>query len=97
MTTNGATEIEVHLPTLLRESAGGATCIRVSGATLAEALRDLRQRYPLLRVHLYDSAGRQRRHVVVFYNGESVSTLPSLDAPLRPGDQLEVVQAVSGG
>lgn len=90
-------EMEVNLPALLRDSVGGRASLTVAGATLAEALLDLRERYPHLRVHLYDERGELRRHVLLFYNGESVKGLGALDAPLRPGDRLDVLQAVSGG
>ena len=38
-----------------------------------------------------------RQHVLLFYNDESTRWLDTLDVPLRPGDRLEIVQAVSGG
>lgn len=90
-------EMEVNLPALLRDSTGGRDTLTVAGATLREALDNLLDGYPLLRVHLYDEAGKLRRHVLLYYNGESLAWLGSLDTPLRPGDRLDVVQAVSGG
>jgi molybdopterin synthase sulfur carrier subunit len=34
---------------------------------------------------------------LIFYNEESIAWLERLDVPLRPGDRLHVLQAVSGG
>jgi molybdopterin converting factor small subunit len=90
-------EIEINLPSLLRDSAGGEHRLMIAGATLAEALHNLLDHHPRLRAHLYDDEGRQRQHVTFYYNGESVSSLPSFHEPLRRGDQLEIIQAVSGG
>ena len=90
-------EIEVHLPTLLRPSVGGGDHLVVEAATLREALATLVERHPLLRFHLYDETGAFRTHVLMYYNAESVASLPSLDIPLRAGDELEVINAVSGG
>ena len=90
-------QIEVTIPTLLRDCAGGRCRFPLEAGTLAEALARLIQTYPLLRVHLYDEAGRLRRHLMVFYNDESITWLDRLDLSLRPGDRLHVVQAVSGG
>ncbi|HEX2191021.1 MAG TPA: MoaD/ThiS family protein [Longimicrobiaceae bacterium] len=90
-------QMDVYLPTLLRDSAGGRDTLTVAGATLAEALQNLLAGHPLLRVHLYDEGGKLRRHVLLYYNGENLAWLESLDTPLRPGDRLDVVQAVSGG
>lgn len=89
--------VEVILPNLLRDSAGGETRLVVQGTTLREAMEALFERHPLLRTHLYDERGRMRQHVLVFYNGESIRWLESLDVPLREGDQLQVINAVSGG
>jgi molybdopterin synthase sulfur carrier subunit len=90
-------EIEVHLPTLLRSSVGGHDRVVVDAGTLREALGTLVAVHPLLRFHLYDESGAFRTHVVVYYNDDCVATLPSLDIPLQPGDELEVINAVSGG
>lgn len=92
-----ATQIEVTLPSLLRDSVGGRDPVLASGATLAEALDDLLAQHPLLRIHLYDEQGRLRPHVLVYLNSENIAWLDSPDAPLRPGDQVHVLQAVSGG
>ncbi len=91
------TSIEVNVPTLLRDCTGGVNPVSIEAATLEEALQRLRDSYPLLRVHLYDETEHLRPHVLIFYNEESTSWLERLDVPLRPGDRLEIVQAVSGG
>lgn len=92
-----AVEVEVILPNLLRHSAGGETRLTIHGTTLREALDALFARFPTLKLHLYDEDGRLRTHVLVFYNGESIAWLETLEVPLREGDQLQVINAVSGG
>lgn len=95
--TGRAVEVEVSLPRLLRESVHGRDELSVAGATLREALEALKAEHPHLRVHLFDEQGRTRKHVLIYYNGENVAWLDSLDVPLRPGDRIDVLQAVSGG
>jgi molybdopterin converting factor small subunit len=97
MGSSGHVPIEVTLPTILRDCTGGRNPVTVEAATLAQALARLREVYPLLRVHLYDETGQLRPHVLIFYNQESTRWLDNLDIPLRPGDRLEILQAVSGG
>jgi molybdopterin converting factor small subunit len=97
MASNGNIALEVRVPTLLRDCTGGASPVTIEAATLSEALERLRETYPLLRVHLYDEAQQLRPHVLIFYNEESTRWLERLDVPLRPGDRLEIIQAVSGG
>lgn len=89
--------VEVTIPALLADCAGGRCSFTLEAATLAEALERMRQTYPLLRHHLYDESGNLRQHVVTFYNGDNTRWLDSLDLPLQPGDRIEVLQAVSGG
>lgn len=89
--------VKVSVPTILRDCTGGHHTVSIEAGTLAEALERLRETYPLLRVHLYDETGRLRTHVLIFYNEESIGWLENHDIPLRAGDRLEIVQAVSGG
>jgi molybdopterin synthase sulfur carrier subunit len=89
--------IEVSVPSLLSDCTGGQTSFSLSATTLADALQRLLECYPLLRVHLYEETGRLRPHVLIFYNENSIAWLERLDVPLRAGDRLHVLQAVSGG
>jgi sulfur-carrier protein len=89
--------IEVSVPTILRDCTGGRNPVTIEAGTLEEALDRLRSAYPLLRIHLYDENMQLRQHVLLFYNDESTRWLDTLDVPLRPGDRLDIVQAVSGG
>lgn len=90
-------EITVTLPALLAQCVGGAAEVRVTATTLGGALDALVSTYPLLRVHLYDDDGAQRQHVLILYNGQSIRWFPSLELPLNAGDQISVLQLVSGG
>ena len=89
--------LEVTIPSMLRDCAMGQTRFTITAETLDEGLRRLVETYPLLRVHLYDEAERLRKHVLIFFNGESVAWLDRLDVPVRVGDRLTILQAVSGG
>ena len=89
--------LEVTVPALLSDCVGGVTTVSVDAPTLAGGLERLMETWPLLRVHLYDERRALRPHVRIFYNGENIAWLPSLDIPLKEGDRLYVLQAVSGG
>ena len=69
--------------------------VTVAGATVQEALADLCMQHPTLTVRLFDEAGALRRHVLCVHNGR-VTRLESPE-PLRDGDELVIVPAVSGG
>jgi molybdopterin converting factor small subunit len=90
-------KIEVTIPSLLADSTGGKRRFHLEAATLAGALDRLLEERPLLRPHLYDEAMRIRKHVLIFFNDENVATLSTREIPLKAGDRLQVIQAVSGG
>ncbi len=85
------------MPSLLSDCTSGRTRLEVEADTLGEALSRLLETHPLLRAHLYDESERPRQHVLLYYNEENIAWLERLDLPLRPGDRLTVLQAVSGG
>lgn len=90
-------QIQIALPGLLSASARGQTDVTVEAITVREALGRLLAEYPELGAHLYDETGRARPHVLMFYNGERIVGHESEDARLRAGDEIRIVQAVSGG
>ena len=89
--------IGVTVPGLLADCTGGRRQFPLVAATLADALQRLLEEYPRLRPHLYDETLRLRRHVLIFYNDDNLATITDRNVPLRAGDRLLVLQAVSGG
>ena len=85
--------MEVLIPTPLR-SYTGARLVDAAGATLAEVLADLDHRYPGLRFRMIDEQDRVRPHIRFFVDGEQTF---DLSRPVRPGEALQIVQALSGG
>lgn len=68
--------------------------VEATGATLAELLTDLDRQYPGLRFRMVDEQDKIRPHMRCFVNGELVA---DMTCKLRPGDALQIVQALSGG
>lgn len=89
--------ITICLPSLLAPCTGGRREVDVEAETLAEAIDRLLDQYPLLRIHLFDEERRLRRHVNLFHNDHNARWLESWAVPVRAGDVLTVIQAVSGG
>jgi molybdopterin synthase sulfur carrier subunit len=55
---------------------------------------DLDRRYPGMRFRMIDEQDAIRPHVRIFVNGEQVW---GLETPLRPSDEVQILQALSGG
>ncbi len=85
--------MQVLIPTSLRSYTRAAR-VEASGATLAELLADLDRRYPGLRFRMVDEQDRLRPHMRVFVDGRAVH---DLGHPIAAGDDVAIVQALSGG
>lgn len=85
--------MKVMIPSPLL-SYTGRSSVDADGGTLGELLLDLDRRYPGIRFRMIDEQDRMRRHVRFFVNGEATFDLA---LPIRPGDEVCIVQALSGG
>ncbi len=85
--------MKVHIPTPLR-SYTNQSVVEADGATLADLFADLERRYPGIRFRVINEQDKIREHIKVFVNQEIVE---SLSAPLKPGDDVRIVAAISGG
>ena len=72
----------------------GRSWVKAEGNTLGALLADLDRQYPGIRFRMIDEQDRMRRHVRFFVNGDATF---DLRLPLRPTDEVCIVQALSGG
>jgi len=72
----------------------GADEVEATGASLGALLQDLDRRYPGIRFRMVDEQEQLRRHMRFFVNGEIVKDLAH---PIKAGDEVGIVQALSGG
>jgi molybdopterin converting factor small subunit len=86
--------MKVFLPTPLRSYAGQRACVEAQGATVGELLTDLERRYPGIRFRMIDEQDAIRPHLRIFFNAEQVR---DLGAVLAPADEVQILQALSGG
>ena len=89
--------VTVQVPSLLLASTQGRHEVEVEAATLDGCIEDLLARYPLLEVHLFEEGRKLRGHVNLFHNDTNVRWLDDWSQPVRAGDTLTILQAVSGG
>jgi molybdopterin synthase sulfur carrier subunit len=89
--------VEVRLPTLLRQHAGGDASVSAEGATVGEVFSELVDRYPGLSGQLVDDRGGLHRFVNVYRNDDDIRYLEQLDTKLSDGDVVSILPAVAGG
>jgi molybdopterin synthase sulfur carrier subunit len=85
--------MRVLIPSALRSYTESAEA-DARGATLADVLADLDRQYGGIRFRLIDEQDRIRRHIRIFVNGDQEFDLAR---PLSAGDEVVIVQALSGG
>lgn len=84
----------VLIPGPLRSYTGQKSQVEASGATLAELLADLDQRFPGIRFRMIDEQDCIRQHIKLFINREQTKTL---NVRLQPSDEVQIICAISGG
>ena len=84
----------VRLPAVLQTLFPAAERLVESRAATVDALMDdLDARWPGMRERLCDERPSLRRHINVFVDGDRAT----LDTPIRPGADVFVLLAISGG
>jgi molybdopterin synthase sulfur carrier subunit len=86
----------LQLHPFLRQFAGGQKTIEVKGRTVGECLADLESRFPDIKPHLYDEAGKLADLWDIFINSDS-SYPEQLARPVKDGDELIIIALVHGG
>jgi len=92
--------VQVLLPRLLAECAGGRTSMELdvpAPATVRALLDVLAAEHPVLGRRVRDETGALRRHVNVYVDGEEVRRLSGLGTPVPADAEVMVVQSVAGG
>ncbi len=86
----------IRIPTPLRAYTGGASNIEVLGATVGEALMNLVEAHPDLRLHLFND-DELRSFVNIFIDDEDIRFLQGLDTEIATSDSLRIIPSIAGG
>ncbi len=86
--------VKVYFSTHLRTYTKGRAEVEAEGHSLAELIFDLDRRYPGIRFRVIDEQDRIRPHIN-FFVGDELARDPL--HPLRPGEQVHILGALSGG
>lgn len=93
--------VKVRVPSVLRDFSGGSSDLEIeiskSEANLSDVFDRFLPDYVGVRDRTLDEHGAIRRHINVFLNGESVKDLEAMSTPVKDGDDIWIIPAVSGG
>lgn len=87
----------LKIPTPLRSYTDGQVEVRVGGKNVAEAMKELVQRYPTLQPHLYNGDGKLRPFVNLFVGEHNVKDLQGMSTPLADDARVLLVPSIAGG
>lgn len=94
----------MRVPTQLRDLVAGAAVVEISvgGAsdrltTVATVLDALAIQHAALERRIRDEQGRTRPHVNLFVDSDNVRDRDGPATPIRAGEELSIIPAVSGG
>ena len=92
-------KVRVRLTGYLTDYAEGAETVELrlgDDAVVGDALSELWRRYVGLRDRVITEQGQLRQHVLLVV-GNDLMDRNNLRAPLREGDEISVLPAVTGG
>ena len=89
--------VEVRLPTILRQHAGGQAVVKANGGTIGEVFEDLVRQFPGMAGQLVTEEGALHRFVNVYVNDDDVRYLERLDTKVADDDVVTILPAVAGG
>lgn len=87
----------VKIPAPMKFYVDNQTEFTVKGATVAELLDEVVNRYPAFKPHLFDAQGALRRYFNVFVNGVHIRDLNGMETPLQEGDRVILMASAAGG
>lgn len=89
--------VDVRLPTVLRQYAGGQATVSANGESVGGVFEDLILQFPQLKGQLLDDDGSMHKFVNVYVNDDDVRYLDKLDTKVAEGDEITILPAVAGG
>jgi molybdopterin synthase sulfur carrier subunit len=87
----------VRIPTPLQRLTGGEKEVKIEGATVAEVVTDLENKYPGFAERILDEQGELRRFVNIYVDEEDIRFLQGLSTRLKDGSEVSIIPAVAGG
>ncbi|MDQ1439358.1 MAG: sulfur-carrier protein [Acidimicrobiaceae bacterium] len=88
--------VDVNLPTILRQHAGGQKTVKANGSTLQEVFEDLVRQFPGLDGQVVTD-GALHKFVNVYVNDDDVRYMDKLNTKVADDDVVTILPAVAGG
>lgn len=87
----------IHIPTPLQKLCDNERRLETSGETVGAALDEIYLQYPFMEDRITDANGDVRKSLNIYVNEENIRFLKNLGTPLKDGDEVTILPAISGG
>lgn len=87
----------VIIPTPLRKFTNNTSKVRVSAATIREAVENVGTEFPDIKKYLLDEHGYIRAFVNVFLGSDDIRDLQEENTPVGDDSVVSIVPAIAGG
>jgi molybdopterin converting factor small subunit len=87
----------LKIPTPLRSYTDGQVEVTLGGENVSEVMRQLVEKYPTLKPHLYNGDGKLRPFVNLFVGENNINDLQGLDTPLDKNTRVILIPSIAGG
>ncbi len=89
--------VDVRLPTVLRQYAGGQATVKANGETIREIFEDLILQFPQLSGQVVTEEGALHKFVNVYVDDDDIRFLDKLDTKVTGAETISILPAVAGG
>ncbi len=89
--------VDVRLPTVLRQYAGGQSTVKAQGDTVRAVFEDLVAQFPQLAGQVVTDEGALHKFVNVYVDDDDIRFLDKLDTKLSGDETISILPAVAGG
>lgn len=93
----GIEVVTIQFTSLLKRFFPNLKTEEIEANTVAELVMLLDKTYPGLKAYLVEEQGSLRKHVNIFVNGTMIKDRINLSDRLLYNDQVNIIQALSGG
>ena len=88
--------IRVLIPVVLAKLTKDQSEVQGTGSTIREIIDNMNREYPGIKGRLFEGEKFNRR-VICFVNEEDVRYLRAEETPVKDGDVISIIPALSGG
>lgn len=90
-------EVKVRVPLSIQRLADNKVEFKCHGDTIEELFLNMERTYPGVGTIIWDKKGRINSHLILSLNGKIIRSSKREIIPLKDGDEVLILQLITGG